>query len=412
MLWSGHWEGKRMSMSMGMGVTIRTITLGIADAHPLDAAALEQAAMFLQAARGAAEAAGYVVQTTRIATRPLLEDLAGEADAAVEEYAGWLQRMCQANRIDFCSIGPAPADDLTFPPERIALLPRILAPNAALSATVQLASLTHGVRFAAALPTALAMRELAQSDAGAANFRFAALACCEPGGPFFPQAYARGERWSVAVGLQSAGLVRRTIKQLAERVGPGMATLAGMEAAVTPALTAAAEPVVALVKQLASEAASAFGGIDLSPAPLGDESIADAIEAVGLGRFGEPGTLAVAAALTAALKRTPLPLCGYNGLMLPVLEDRTIGERCAQGDISVAALLAYSAVCGTGLDTVPIPGDTPPEHVAALLVDVASLAARLRKPLSARLFLVPGGAAGAMTHFASPYLINTRIMPV
>jgi uncharacterized protein (UPF0210 family) len=141
-------------------------------------------------------------------------------------------------------------------------------------------------------------------------------------------------------------------------------------------------------------------------------SIAGAIEAVGLGLFGEPGTLAVSAALTAAIKSVHLPTCGYCGLMLPVLEDQTIGERCATGALSVTSLLAYSAVCGTGLDTVPIPGETPVERVGALLADVASLAVRLNKPLSARLFLVPGAAAGDFTNFASPYLTNTRVLPV
>jgi len=59
---------------------------------------------------------------------------------------------------------------------------------------------------------------------------------------------------------------------------------------------------------------------------------------------------------------------------------------------------------------VPLPGDAPVERVAALLMDVAGLAARLRKPLSARLFLVPGAQPGEMTRFDSPYLTNTRVL--
>ena len=77
---------------------------------------------------------------------------------------------------------------------------------------------------------------------------------------------------------------------------------------------------------------------------------------------------------------------------------------------SIAALLSYSSVCGTGLDTIPLAGDAPIERVAALLADVAALAYRLSKPLAARLFLVPGGHAGELTNFNSPYLTNTRIM--
>jgi len=164
------------------------------------------------------------------------------------------------------------------------------------------------------------------------------------------------------------------------------------------------------VRDLAARARYGFTGIDLSPAPMGEDSIAGAFEAAGLGRFGEPGTLALAAAITRGIKDTRLVTCGYCGLMLPPLEDRVLGERCAEGLLSVSSLLSLSSVCGTGLDTVPLPGDAPVERVAALLMDVAGLAARLRKPLSARLFLVPGAQPGEMTRFDSPYLTNTRVL--
>lgn len=395
-----------------MAITIRTITVCIGDPHPLGAEAITRAGRFLRRAQEAVEQAGYAIQTTRIATRPVLEDLAALDDAAVAIYAADMQHWCEEEGIGFCSLGPAPADDPAFPVERIGLLPQLLLPNAALNASVQLASERYGVRFEAMLPTADVMRTLAEAEGGEVNFRFAALACCEPGGPFFPQAYARGPEWSVAVGLQSAEVVREAIAGVAAEAGAGRPALAALNMAVGTALTQAAEPVVALVRGLAEEAGLVFGGVDLSPAPMGDESIATAFEAVGLGAFGGPGTLAIAAALTGAIKSSSLPMCGYNGLMLPALEDRVLGERCAEGNVSITSLLAYSAVCGTGLDTIPIAGDTPAERVAALLADVASLATRLRKPLSARLFLVPGGKAGEMTTFTSPYLTNTRILPL
>ena len=43
---------------------------------------------------------------------------------------------------------------------------------------------------------------------------------------------------------------------------------------------------------------------------------------------------------------------------------------------------------GLGLDTVPVPGDVPPAKLTSLLLDVAALAFRLNKPLTARLFPV------------------------
>jgi uncharacterized protein (UPF0210 family) len=141
-------------------------------------------------------------------------------------------------------------------------------------------------------------------------------------------------------------------------------------------------------------------------------SIAYAIERLGLGRFGEPGTVTAAALITAALKETSLRTCGYCGLMLPVLEDAGLAERNNQGLLRLSSLLAYSAVCGTGLDTIPLPGDVSEAQLAAVLLDVGTLGWKLGKPLSARLFPVPGKRAGEYTEFDFAYFVNTRIMAV
>ena len=401
--------------------TIRAITLFIGDPHPLDASALGRAAAFLSHARASAEAEGYVVQTTRVATRPLLEDLSGWDENALLTYAGELQRACEMEQIEYLSLGPAPAWDPAFPLERLAALPHILAPHPALNATAQIAWGEHAPRYPAALAIAQVMRGLAEASAGDANFRFALLAMCEPGGPFFPQAYARGPEWSVAFGLQTAGVVGQAIAAVQpgdEERADGLAALAHVEQSVRAALARTARPVAELVRRLTEEAGYTYGGVDLSPAPMGDESIAAAMELAGLGLFGEPGTLALTATMTGAIRGAAAeladvtPSCGYCGLMLPVLEDETLGMRAAEGLLNVSSLLAYSAVCGTGLDTTPLPGDAPLPQVAALLADVGALAWRLRKPLSARLFLTPGAQAGDMTNFASPYLTNTRVLPL
>ena len=104
--------------------------------------------------------------------------------------------------------------------------------------------------------------------------------------------------------------------------------------------------------------------------------------------------------------------CGYCGLMLPVLEDDVLAARASEGRFGVRELLLYSSVCGTGLDVVPIPGDTPATAIGRLLLDVAALSTRLEKPLSARLLLAPGLAAGEMTSFENPYLVNSRVLAV
>jgi hypothetical protein len=98
--------------------------------------------------------------------------------------------------------------------------------------------------------------------------------------------------------------------------------------------------------------------------------------------------------------------------MLPVLEDPLLAQRAGEGRYSIRDLLLYSSVCGTGLDVVPIAGDTPAPVIAGLLRDVAALAIRLHKPLSARLFLVPGKNAGDLARFTDPLLTDSVVMKV
>jgi uncharacterized protein (UPF0210 family) len=98
--------------------------------------------------------------------------------------------------------------------------------------------------------------------------------------------------------------------------------------------------------------------------------------------------------------------------MLPVLEDAVLAKRAADGSLTVTDLLLYSAVCGTGLDTIPLPGDVSEEQLAAVLLDLAALAQRLGKPLTARLMPVPGKQAGDPTGFDFAFFANSRVMPI
>lgn len=388
---------------------VRTITLGLAEAHPLTATQIMQAASILQQARQRFTDAGYEVQTIRISTRPMLDDLADWSASQLVSYAQQLQHILNDAGLSYCSLGPAQVAGSYFPIAKIELIPDVIAPNSALNMTVQLADREHGIREEAAVPIAQVMKRLAHETAeGFGNFNFAMLACVEAGSPFFPAAYHSGPT-SLSLGLQGAGIVRGVAQAWQETGQTQPLALAQITLLVKEALEVQASPVVAQGRTLAEEYRVQFGGIDLSPAPIGEDSIITAMESFGYGLLGTPGTVALAAALTRALKSTSLPTCGYCGLMLPVLEDATLGQRWAEGRVSAHELLLYSTVCGTGLDTIPLPGDTDESAIAQLLLDVATLAWRLQKPLSARLFPVPGKRAGESTSFTSPYLTNTRL---
>ncbi len=361
-------------------VPIRTLTLGVPEPHPLSADTVAKAADALRRAEAACRDAGYEVQTLRLSTRPVFEDM-----TPTVAYARGLQAALDDAGLTYCSLGPATTG--------VELIPDLLIGNDALNATVRLDG-----NEAAARPAAEAMLRLAkETEEGFGNFRFAALACVPPGGPFFPAAYHDGPG-DLTVGLQGASI--------AVRVAEG--GLDGLADRFAAALTEEATPVVRLAERITAELGVRFGGIDLSPAPNGPDSVGAAFEAA-VGEFGAPGTLAVAAALTAGLRGTGLPTCGYNGLMLPVMEDVVIARSWEEGRVGLHDLLAYSSVCGTGLDTVPLPGDSSPDDIARLLLDVTALAGRLGKPLSARLFPVPGTGSGDRTAFTSPYLTNTVV---
>jgi len=137
-----------------------------------------------------------------------------------------------------------------------------------------------------------------------------------------------------------------------------------------------------------------------------------ALEHGGVDRFGAPGTLYVAAMVTRAIRRTKVCRCGFSGLMLPVLEDSVLARRAGERPPSLHELLLYSAVCGTGLDTVPLPGDISEAELAGAYLDVAALSVALNgKPLTARLLPVPDAAAGDLTTYTFDYFSNTRVLP-
>jgi uncharacterized protein (UPF0210 family) len=119
--------------------------------------------------------------------------------------------------------------------------------------------------------------------------------------------------------------------------------------------------------------------------------------------------LQACALITGALKALKVRACGYAGLMLPVLEDPVLAKRASEQRYGLQELLLYSTVCGTGLDVVPLAGDIAPDDLARIIGDVATLAARLRKPLSARLFPVPGHEAGDTVSFNDPLLTACRV---
>ena len=240
---------------------------------------------------------------------------------------------------------------------------------------------------------------------GEANTRFAAAVGVPPYVPFFPASYAPpGETvWRWAVALETGGLLYWAFQQAGR---PQEA-----EALLLSALEEQIDRMTQVLQAAAGEDWARFRGYDLSwaPFPEDDRSVARALQAWGL-RIGWHGTVALAGWLTRLLHRVRVPArTGYFGLMLPVLEDPGLADALAEGTLDTRTLLMASAVCAVGLDTVPLPGSVTEGQLAAVLWDVAVPAARLGKPLTARLVPIPGCRAGGHVPWKKPFFITSVI---
>ncbi len=380
---------------------VRSVTGFLDVSRPgLQGSAIHIAGQLVREVVAVLEVAGFSVQTTRLATQPL-SLLPGNP----QQLAPELWSCCSEVGFDYVSLGPVLADRPDADLSLIAIIPELISSSEGIFAGVLVAHPDRGLHLEAVQRTAQIVHEIAHStDLGFGNLRLAMLANVGPHAPFFPAAYHDGGPPAVALATQSADLAVAAFSEAG--------TLSEAQDRLVTAVEAAGAQMASLVEPVAERYGYRFAGIDFSLAPFPDElcSIGAAVERLGVDRFGAAGTLFVAALLTRCLEQARYPRCGFNGLMLPVLEDATLASRSQQGLFTVNDLLLYSAVCGTGLDTVPLPGDVSREELAGILLDVATLALSLDKPLTARLMPIPGAEAGEMTRFDFPYFANGRVL--
>jgi len=352
-----------------------------------------------QSARGL-QSAGFPVQTVRLATQPLLH-FSGDP---LKRAAG-LGKLCSEAGFDYLSLGPVVVDASPASLAAIDHIPQLIRETENVFAGVLISRLDQATSLEALRRMSHVVWEIAHTThQGFGNLRTAMLAHVGPLCPFFPAAYHDGGPPALALATESA--------DLAVEAFAGAASLADARRRLTEAVETNAERLVEQVSPLAQQRGYRFAGIDFSLAPFPEEarSIGKAIEQLGVDCFGAPGTLFAVSLLTECLRQARYPRCGFNGLMIPVLEDSILAQRSREGRFSVNDLLLYSAVCGTGLDTVPLPGDITEDELAAIFLDVAALALRLEKPLTARLMPIPGAKAGDLTNFDFPFFAASRVL--
>ena len=357
----------------------------------------------LRHVKAAFESSGYEVQSLRITTQPLAELVAGLSEDQALAFLTQLDQLAvQENFI--ANVGPAMLHD-NDDPATMQLLERMLSTTEHIDASSIIAD-ESGIHWKTIRRSAELVRYVSQhSPHGQGNFNFTASAMVKPYGPFFPGSYHTGPGKQFSIGLEGANVV----------LGVFTKDQGNVEAAttdLTAALSKHAAVAEAIGKNVAAETGWTYAGVDPTPAPLGEVSIGAAIEAFNGAKFGSSGTMTAARIITTAVRAIPQKQVGYSGLMVPVMEDKLLSQRWAESTYTIDSVLAYSAVCGTGLDTIPLPGNVSLEQMERIFSDVASLATKWNKPLGARLLPVQNKKPGDRTEFEDPRLFNTTIQPL
>jgi uncharacterized protein (UPF0210 family) len=376
---------------------IRSITYFCNPKYPLEEKILRTAGKFLAKAKTAYEAAGYEVQTVRLATIPFPKLLGVDNIHKLPGYTSQIADMAQQLNIGYISLGHA----LPEIPHSYEIIPDALFISKNVFFSGVMANTTRGLDLAAIRACAEIIVKCAPIEPnGFANLQFAALANVRAGSPFLPAAYHDKDRPAFAIATESADLAVQAFEN-AGSIEDGRNNL-----------VAEIEKHGKKLTEVAKSLRMKFYGIDFSLAPFPDDthSLGNAVEKMGVPKIGQHGSLAAAAILTEAIDRANFPHTGFSGFMQPVLEDSTLAKRAAEGTLTIKDILLYSTVCGTGLDTIPLPGDTTAEQLVPLLLDLSALALRLDKPLTARLMPVPGKKAGDDTNFDFAFFAPSKVM--
>ena len=199
----------------------------------------------------------------------------------------------------------------------------------------------------------------------------------------------------VNVGVSGPGVVRAVLADL-----PKDADITS----VAEAIKATAFKITRAGELMAREASKRLGvqqgilDLSLAPTPAEGDSVAQILEAIGVGQCGGPGTTAALAMLNDAVKKGGVmassSVGGLSGAFIPVSEDA--GMTC---------------VCSVGLDMIAVPGDTSVETFFGIIADECAIGMINSKTTAVRLIPAIGKTVGDQLDFGG-LLGYAPVMPV
>ncbi len=210
--------------------------------------------------------------------------------------------------------------------------------------------------------------------------------------------------------------------------GPGVvnAVLRGMPhdadlTSIAEAIKATAFKITRAGELMSREASKRLGvekgilDLSLAPTPAEGDSVAEILEAIGVGTCGGPGTTAALAMLNDAVKKGGVmassSVGGLSGAFIPVSEDAGMIRAAEKGALSLEKLEAMTCVCSVGLDMIAIPGDTSVETIVGIIADECAIGMINNKTTAVRVIPAIGKSVGDKLDFGG-LLGYAPIMPV
>ncbi len=349
---------------------------------------------------------GIPITNRRIGVTPaslLLEPLP-RTKATVVRFAKALDGAARKADIDFLGGFGAMVQKGTTAAEEnlIDAIPEALSKTQRICGFLNLASTHAGINMNAIAKMGHILKDLAhRSENGIGCAKIAVFANVPEDNPFMAGAHhGVGEPdYSLNIGISGPGVVRNVV---AENPDCDLTQLSEVIKRTVFKITRAGE---LIGREMAQLMGVPFGIVDISLAPTTStgDSVAEIIEAMGVGQIGSPGSTAALALLIDAVKKGGAMASGnvggLSGTFIPVSEDEGMIRAVKDGTLSLEKLEALTSVCSVGLDMFAVPGDTPPEVISAIIADELAIGVANNKTTSVRIIPAPGRKAGDILHF-------------
>jgi len=367
---------------------------------------------------------GIPVTNKRLAISPAATLLSGHGRSTAVQLAATLDKAAEECRVDFVGGFSALVQKGISTGAQLVMdtLPDVLASTKRVCASINVASRKAGINMDAVHQLGHRLLEIAEATKEQHGFGAAKLvifANIPEDNPFMAGAYmGAGEpEAAINIGVSGPGVVSSALaRRLAEAEASGKKLTLGDLAEEIKITSFRVTRVGELIgREVAERLKTEFGIVDLSlaPTPTVGDSIGEILKLLGISKIGAPGSTAAVALLNDAVKKGGLfassSVGGLSGAFIPVSEDSTLADAVAQGHLSLEKLEAMTSVCSVGLDMVLIPGDTPPETIAAIIADEMAIGVINNKTTATRLVPVPSAKAGDRINYgglfgASPVL--------